>query len=463
MLFSSIPFLYFFFPALLALYFIAPKGLKNAVLLLASVVFYIWGEPIYILLMLGSTLLGYIFGLLIDRFRGKKLSKIFMIASVVTLIGFLGLFKYADFFIGIANGLGADIGMLKLALPIGISFYTFQILSYTIDVYRGTAEVAKNPIDFAAYVTFFPQLVAGPIVRYTDVARELKKREHSFEGVAIGASRFTIGLAKKILIANVLAEVCSIYRTSTAHTALFSWVYAIAYMLHIYFDFSGYSDMAIGLGRIFGFKFPENFNYPYIAASITDFWRRWHMTLSSWFRDYVYIPLGGNRVKPWRNAFNILIVWALTGFWHGAGFTFLAWGLYFALFLLIEKFLLKDFLKKLPRVLTHTYALIIVLFSWVLFDAESISAALSTMGNMLFINTPAFDATALYYLRSYAVPLIIGIIGCTPLPKLIASKFSARFEKTAIIIKPIFVVALLMLTTAYLVDGSFNPFIYFRF
>ncbi|MBR6684260.1 MAG: MBOAT family protein, partial [Firmicutes bacterium] len=314
MLFSSIPFLFYFLPAVLILYFLVPRSLKNTVLLVFSLVFYAWGEPKYVLLMIATIGLFYGCGIAIGKSKKPTWKKFWLVVSVVTSLALLGVFKYADFLLGTVNAVtGGNIPLLKLALPIGISFYTFQCLSYTIDVYRGNAQVQRNPISFGAYVSLFPQLIAGPIVRYVDVARELEERTHSWDDIALGLRRFLMGLSKKILLANQLGELTNIFRESDEKSVLFYWLYAIAFALHIYFDFSGYSDMAIGLGRIFGFKFIENFNYPYLSKSISEFWRRWHMSLGSWFRDYVYIPLGGNRVSKGRWVFNILVVWMLTG------------------------------------------------------------------------------------------------------------------------------------------------------
>ena len=335
MLFSSIPFLYYFLPGVILLYFAVPKCLKNSVILFASLFFYAWGEPEYLIFMLISITQGYIFGILIEKYHQRKWSKLFLATSVLISLGLLGYCKYADFFIRNFNAAtGLSIPLLKIALPIGISFYTFQILSYVIDVYRGDTEAQKNYINLAAYIAMFPQLIAGPIVRYTDIAGQLENRKHSIDDIAIGIRRFLMGLSKKILIANILGELVSIYKASQEKSVLFLWLYAVAYMLHVYFDFSGYSDMAIGLGRVFGFHFPENFNYPYISGSITEFWRRWHMSLGTWFRDYLYIPLGGNRGSRFRWLFNIFIVWMATGFWHGAEWNFVLWGILFAVLLI---------------------------------------------------------------------------------------------------------------------------------
>ena len=369
MIFSSIPFLYYFLPLVLLLCYLVPSRARNAFLLLASLAFYAWGEPKYLPVMAAATALGYGFGLAIERFR--RFRKPLLVLSIVSSLGFLLYFKYADFFLENLNGLGLNIPLLGLALPVGISFYTFQILSYTVDVYRGEVRAQRNPIDLACYVTFFPQLIAGPIVRYKDIAAQLRDRPQSLDNLRLGAGRFLVGLGKKVLLANLLGEVCAAWRVTADPSVLFSWLYAISYTLHIYFDFSGYSDMAIGLGRLFGFSFPENFNYPYISRSVTEFWRRWHMSLGTWFRDYVYIPLGGNRKGKGRQFLNILIVWMLTGFWHGAAWNFLLWGLYFALLLMAEK-------AGLP-VRGRVYTLAAVVLGFVLFDASSLSSALALL------------------------------------------------------------------------------------
>lgn len=465
MLFSSIPFLYYFLPAVFILYFIAPKKLKNTVIFISSLFFYAWGEPVYVILMLISILSGYILGLLIEKFRNKKLSKIFLSLSVILSIGALGYFKYADFFISNFNAAtGLSIPLLRIALPIGISFYTFQLLSYTIDVYRGDTPAQKNPITLAAYISLFPQLIAGPIVRYSDVALQLQDRTHTFEKTAKGIRRFIVGLAKKILIANSLGELCDVFRSSDDKSVLFFWLYAIAFTLHIYFDFSGYSDMAIGLGKIMGFDFIENFNYPYISKSITEFWRRWHISLGSWFRDYIYIPLGGNRVSKPRQFLNILAVWLLTGFWHGAEWNFPVWGLYFAILLLIEKTWLLEKLKK-SKVISHIYVMFLVVISFVIFNAGNMTEAFSDLAGMFgFAGLPALSTETLYYFRSYIVVIIIAVIGATPLPKKIFEKLSKNSEnKIMNVIEPVVCVILMIMITAYLVDGSFNPFLYFRF
>jgi alginate O-acetyltransferase complex protein AlgI len=441
--------------------------MKNLILLSSSLFFYWWGEPKYALLMIFTILLGYGHGILIDQFRGKTASKVFLVSSVSTSITLLGFFKYANFFIKNTNVLfGSSFSLFNLALPIGISFYTFQTLSYTIDVYRGDAQVQKNPIKLATYVALFPQLIAGPIVRYTTVEEELNQRTHSFENFSYGSNRFVVGLAKKVLIANALGELCEIFRGSGEKSVVFFWVYAIAFSLHIYFDFSGYSDMAIGLGRIFGFHFLENFNYPFISKSITEFWRRWHMSLSTWFRDYVYIPMGGNRVKKTRWLFNIIIVWILTGFWHGAEWNFIVWGLFFAFFLILEKLLIGKYLAKVPSVLSRVYVLLLVAVSFVIFNADGMKEAISYIAAMFGTQGyPLITTETLYYLRSYAVIIGLAVIGSTPFIKNGIQRLQKYPAARHIIniAEPVVIVALLLTITAYLVDGSFNPFLYFRF
>ena len=465
MLFSSIPFLYYFLPLVLAVYFLTPARFRNAVLLLASLIFYAWGEPKYVLLMLASILSGYGFGLLQERYRGQKGAKLVCGLSVAVSLSFLLYFKYADFFLenfNAATGLG--VPLLRIALPIGISFYTFQITSYTVDVYRGEP-AQKNLIHLAAYVSMFPQLIAGPIVRYSDIAQQLEHRSHSTALAAEGVRRFLIGLGKKILIANQLGELCSVFRASDEKSVLFYWLYAVAFALHIYFDFSGYSDMAIGLGKVFGFHFLENFNYPYISASITEFWRRWHMSLGTWFRDYVYIPLGGNRVGRARQLLNILVVWMLTGFWHGAAWNFVVWGLMFAVLLIMEKlWLLKPLSKCRP--LAHLYVVFFVVISFVIFNAENMGQALSDIGGLFGAGgIPLVSAEAVYCLRSFALVLILAVLGATPLLRngLVRLSQYPTAGKVLNALEPFTLFVLLLVMTGYLVDGSFNPFLYFRF
>ncbi len=466
MLFSGIPFLFYFLVCVLVLYFAAPKWAKNAVLLASSLVFYAWGEPRFVVFMLVSIVQGYVFGLLVEKYRESRArSKIFLTASVVLSLGLLGYCKYADFFITNFNALtGLSLPLLKIALPIGISFYTFQILSYVVDVYRGSVKAQRSFVALGAYISFFPQLIAGPIVRYSDIEHQLTERKHSLENTALGARRFVLGLSKKVLIANVLYELITEFKASEEKSMLFFWLYAVGYMLHIYFDFSGYSDMAIGLGRIFGFRFAENFDYPYISASVTEFWRRWHMSLGSWFRDYVYIPMGGNRVSRARWMFNIFVVWMLTGLWHGAAWNFVFWGLLFAVLLVVEKFLGK-WLEKLGA-LRHVWTLFLVLVSFVLFDSGSLAEAAHSIGGLFgFGGYAAVTTESLYYLRSFAAVLVIAIVGATPLPKRTLARIaeSKMGERVLNVFEPLVLTVLLAVCTAFLVDGSFNPFLYFRF
>lgn len=457
MLFSSISFLYYFLPCVLVLYFLVPRHFKNIILLISSLFFYAWGEPRLVLLMSATIVIGYVLGILMERDAKRK--KLYLVIALLCFLGALGYFKYSDFFIDNINRVtGLSIPLLRIGLPIGISFYTFQILSYNIDVYRGDVKAQKNLLHLATYISMFPQLIAGPIVRYKDVAVQLETREHSIDKVAQGIRRFVFGLSKKILIANVLGEIYETFRASNDKSVLFYWMYAIAFSLHIYFDFSGYSDMAIGLGKIFGFDFMENFNYPYVSKSITEFWRRWHISLGNWFRDYVYIPLGGSRVKVGRHLFNILVVWMLTGFWHGAAWNFIIWGLYFAVLLVIEKTFLLKHLEH-SKVLSHVYVLFAVVISFVIFNATSLPQVLTDIGGLFGKgNLPLVSAEAIYYLRSYAVVFVLAIFGATPIPKKFVSKW-----KIPQYVEPIILLLLLVVITAYLVDGSFNPFLYFRF
>ncbi len=466
MLFSSLTFIYWFLPLALAFYLISPRPARNGVLLAVSLFFYGWGAPVYLLLMVASIAEGYVFGLLIGRTRGTPASKLWLGLSVATSVGLLGYFKYADFFISSLNGLfGLGLPLLRVALPIGISFYTFQIMSYTIDVYRGDAEPQRDPVVLGAYVSMFPQLIAGPIVRYRDVEQQLRHRELSLSGAALGARRFMLGLCKKVLLANSLGELCSAFLAAGDSSVLFCWLYALGFTMQIYFDFSGYSDMAIGLGRIMGFSFLENFDHPFESSSVTEFWRRWHMSLGFWFRDYVYIPLGGNRVSRARWVLNILAVWLLTGLWHGAAWNFVAWGLLFGLLLMAEKLFLLRALKKLPA-LGHIYLLLAVVASFVLFNASSLAQAGEQLRGMFGLGgLPLVSAQALYCLRSFGPTLLISAVGCTSLPLKLARALSSRpaARRVMLALEPPLLAGLLLLATGYLVDGSFNPFLYFRF
>ena len=460
MLFSSVPFLFYFLPAVLLVYFLVPKRAKNGVLLLSSLVFYGWGEPRYLPVMLVSILQGYIFGRLIERFRDTRRAKLFLVLSVLLSLGTLAYFKYADFMIANLNALtGLSAPLLRLALPVGISFYTFQILSYTVDVYRGTVPAQRNFIDLAAYIAMFPQLIAGPIVRYSDIEAELHTRRFCLEDIGTGARRFTVGLGKKVLLANVLGELVA---SAGSATVLGAWLGAVGYLLQIYFDFSGYSDMAIGLGRMLGFRFLENFNYPFLADSITDFWRRWHISMGTWFRDYVYIPLGGNKGGLAKQLSNIAIVWLLTGFWHGASWNFVLWGVYFGILLVLEKLFLLRWLKRLPAVLRHIYALVLVTISWTLFAFTDIGAGFAWLKAMFF--GTLFDSGSLYLLLTYGPMLVICALAATPLGKRCYEKLNSRLGPRALTVVDCGgLLCVLVMAAAYLVSGSYNPFLYFRF
>ena len=467
MLFSSVSFLYYFLPITLVLYFVSKDKYKNIILLLASLFFYFYGEPKYTVLMLISAFSAYIHGILIEKFREKGYSKLFLVSGLVVSLGILIVFKYMDFIIKNINYISnSNIKLLRLVLPIGISFYTFQGLSYIVDVYKKDAKVCRSFVDFATYVCLFPQLIAGPIVRYTTIEDELKNRTHSFDKFAYGVNRFVVGLAKKVILANNLGMIVDIMTKSNEKSVLSYWMVAIFFSLQIYYDFSGYSDMAIGLGRMFGFDFLENFNYPFISKNIKEFWRRWHISLSSFFRDYVYIPLGGNRVSRGRWIFNLLIVWSLTGLWHGDSWNFILWGLYFALLLIIENLFLQNILSKLPALIQHIYAKFFIIISFVIFNNENIKDLWSSLYNMFnFRGLDLYNDFSTYYLKSYTVLLIVSVIGATPILKNIIQKINKNVtgQKVISIINPILNIVLLVVVTAYLIDGSFNPFLYFRF
>ena len=463
MLFTSIPFLYYFLPLILITYFIMPKKYRNIVLLIFSIIFYAYGEPKYVFLMLLEILVAYFGAIIIDK--NSKYKDITLIVVLIIHIGLLGIFKYTDFLILNINKIfNSHISLLNIVMPIGISFYTFQIISYLVDVYRKEVKPQENILKLATYVTLFPQLIAGPIVRYKDINKELDKRDEKLEDVSYGFRRFIIGLAKKVIIANSLGELVNILDSSVSVTIVATWLKAISYMMQIYFDFSAYSDMAIGLGRIFGFHFLENFDYPYMSKSITEFWRRWHISLGSWFRDYVYIPLGGSRRGNGILIRNILIVWALTGLWHGASWNFIIWGLYFGILLLIEKLFVKKYLEKIPGVFRCIYTLFIVLISFIIFSADSMNGALLTINN-LFRAEMFIDEGVIYYLKSYLPLLIVSLFGVTPLIKNIYIKIGKNksISKILNILEPVFLLLLLVIVTAYLIDSSYNPFLYFRF
>lgn len=462
MLFTSISFLYYFLPIVLIIYFIMPNKYRNFILFISSMFFYFYGEPKYIILMLLEILIAYFGAIIIDKTKNKTIF-IFTILIHVLLLCF---FKYTDFLITNINSIfKTNINLLRISLPIGISFYTFQIISYVVDVYRGKVSVQKSFIRLATYVSLFPQLIAGPIVRYETIEEELKTRSHNFENFAEGARRFTIGLAKKVLIANILGELCTNF-DSSSKSIIFYWLFSISYMLQIYFDFSAYSDMAIGLGRIFGFHFLENFNYPYISKSITEFWRRWHISLSSWFKDYVYIPLGGNRVGKIKLLRNILIVWLLTGFWHGASWNFIVWGLMFGIILIIEKLWFNKYLEKLPNILKRIYVLFIVMISFIIFRADNLSEAFKIINGLFGFNKDVFiNEITIYNLKNYFVVILIAILAATPILKNLIIKLKKNKKANYLInlLEPFYIVFLLIIVTAYLIDNSYNPFLYFRF
>ena len=464
MLFSSIPFLYYFLPLVLAVYFLTPRAGKNAVLFLSSLLFYAWGEPRFCIFMLLSIAQGYVFGRLIEKHaQNKKRSKLFLTASVALSLALRAYCKYADFFLSSVNAVtGLSFKLLHVTLPIGISFYTFQILSYVVDVYRGEVPAQKSFLKLGTYIAMFPQLIAGPIVRYADIAPQLDSRQTTLGDVSSGACRFVIGLSKKVLLANVLYELITAFQQSRDLSVLYFWLYAVSFALQLYFDFSGYSDMAIGLGRIFGFRFQENFNYPYISGSITEFWRRWHISLGSWFRDYVYIPLGGNRVSKAKWLRNILVVWMLTGLWHGASWNFVLWGVYFGILLVLEKLFLLRWLKRLPAVLRHIYALVLVTISWTLFAFTDIGAGFAWLKAMFF--GTLFDSGSLYLLLTYGPMLVICALAATPLGKRCYEKLNSRLGPRALTVVDCGgLLCVLVMAAAYLVSGSYNPFLYFRF
>jgi alginate O-acetyltransferase complex protein AlgI len=481
MVFSSVLFLFYFLAPLILIYGFIPQKYKNLTLFIVSLFFYAWGEPVYVFLMLFSAFFNYIIAFPIDKYRG--VSKLPMIASCIVNIGLLGVFKYTDFAISTINGLfSLKLPLAEIALPIGISFYTFQALSYCIDVYRGKTKVQKSFVSFGMYLSFFPQLIAGPIVRYDDIANQVDNHPRTLNMFTDGVYRFCVGLAKKVLIANSCGKLWEITNIGADISALSAWLGIIAYTIQIYYDFSGYSDMAIGLGKMFGFEFCENFNYPYISRSITEFWRRWHISLSSWFKEYVYIPLGGSRVTDEkykksiklgklsitpairasvRRYLNIFIVWLLTGLWHGASFNFIAWGLYYGVLLILEK---RFYLKKLeakPRYIGMVYTMLTVIIGWVFFASPDFSSAFRYIGHMLNITNIGFtDSIFCYRLSSYAITFAVAIIGATPYPK---KYFNYLTSGRLFFLRPLLAIAVLLLCTAYLVDNTYNPFLYFRF
>ncbi len=458
MVFSSVLFLLYFLPITIILYFLAPKRIRNLILFVVSLFFYGWGEPIYILIMLFSTFFDYFNGIMLVKYDdNERVRKFYLVLSMVVNLGILGFFKYSDFLIGALNSsLELDIPLLNLPLPIGISFYTFQTMSYTIDIYRRVAKHQKNIIDFGAYVVMFPQLIAGPVVRYNTISEELNDRKETYEGFSDGISRFVCGLSKKVLLANNIGMLWDyvVSLPQSELSVLLSWLGIIAYAFQIYFDFSGYSDMAIGLGKMLGFNFPENFNYPYISKSITEFWRRWHISMGTWFREYLYIPLGGNRVKVSRNVLNLIIVWFCTGLWHGAGYNFIVWGLYYGLILILEKFVYGKLLNKLPSIIRHIYTLVLVLIGWVFFAFDSLKGGVEYLKCMFGFKGEFINSGFTYNLLSYLPLIVVLVIASTPVIK--------KFKPNKYIAMALTVFGF-VISLAYIVNSSFNPFLYFRF
>lgn len=470
MVFSSLLFLFRYLPIVLILYFICPKKFRNFLLFVVSLIFYAWGEPIYVTLMLFSTLVDYTHGLLVERFKAKgdiRAAKWTVASSMIINLALLGFFKYYDFLASTVNSLfGLSLPITGVPLPIGISFYTFQTMSYTIDVYRGDAEPQKNIISFGAYVALFPQLIAGPIVAYKTVADQLNERHEDFDKFGYGVKRFIAGLGKKVLLANSAGVIWTTVSGMELSSlpALTAWIGIIAYTFQIYFDFSGYSDMAIGLGSMLGFRFLENFNYPYMSKSITEFWRRWHISLGSWFRDYVYIPLGGNRKGLAIQLRNICIVWLLTGFWHGANWTFVLWGVYFGVLLIIEKMFLLKLLKKASAAVGHIYTMFFVIISWVIFALDDMKSVTSYIGAMFGAGGAFLDRTSLYLLGANAILLVILALASTDIPAKLGNSLIARIgDRPASVVQNVVFCAVMIVSTAYLVDATFNPFLYFRF
>jgi len=466
MVFSSISFMFYYLPVVLAIYYIVPSKWRNIWLFAVNIIFYGWTEPVYILLMLFCITVTYVHGILIhNNQRNKKTARKLLISNTAINLAVLIFFKYSDMIINTLNHIPAlsFLRPLKLSLPIGISFYIFQTISYAIDIYRNDAKVQKNFITFGTFVSLFPQILSGPITRYKDIASQMDSRRYSFTEFAYGIRRFAVGLAKKVLIANNIGALWNIYSVKSPGelTMLGSWMGILAFSLQLYFDFSGYSDMAVGIGHMLGFKLAENFNYPYISKSITEFWRRWHMSLGSWFRDYVYIPLGGNRKGIVKQIFNLLVVWALTGIWHGANWTFLLWGLYYAVFLILEKLFLLRAFERVPSIFTRIYTLLIVICGWVFFQLESVEQCAVYFKSMSGIGSAGFAVSSdFYYLKNYAVLFIAAIAACTPLGRYIFNKLPKPVQTIA---APLLIAAALILSTAYMVDATFTAFLYFKF
>lgn len=469
MVFSSLTFMFVFLPIVLLLYYVVPKKLKNLFILISGLIFYAWGEPIYVLIMIASTMIDYTAGLLIDKFNSKTaVRRICLIVSLVMNIGLLGVFKYSGF---IMQNIDAIFGTAlydpdhALPLPIGISFFTFQSMSYTIDMYLGKIKVQKNPITFAAFVTLFPQIVAGPIVRYDDIAAELDDRKVNIDCIYEGIVKFITGVGKKVLIANNIGMLWTTVKGSETGdlSVLTAWLGIIAFTLQIYFDFSGYSDMAIGLGKMMGFNFPKNFDYPYQSKSISEFWRRWHITLGAWFKSYVYFPLGGSRKGMKRTVFNLAVVWLLTGIWHGASWNFILWGVLYGVLIIMEKLFLGKVLEKIPTFFSWLYTILLVILGWVLFDTADIPTAFAYMGAMFGANGVLWDSQSMYYLINYGIILVFGIFACTDLSKKLFDKLGQKLPTVMNYATPVAKLAVLVLSTAYLANATYNPFLYFNF
>lgn len=467
MVFSSLTFLFVFLPIILVVYYLSPRRIRNTILFIGSLIFYAWGEPVYITIMLFSTVFDYINGLLIKKYKETKqlkLTRVVLISSIIVNLGILCFFKYSNFFLdNIRNIFNIDIQLLNIALPIGISFYTFQTMSYTIDVYLGKVETQKNIIDFGTYVTFFPQLVAGPIIKYRDINTQLKNRKETIDDFSYGINRLSKGLFKKVILANNIGILWNqiIEQPINEIPILTAWFGAIFFGFQIYFDFSGYSDMAIGLGRMFGFHFPENFEHPYMSKSITEFWRRWHISLGTWFKEYVYIPLGGSKKGKKRLVINLLIVWMLTGLWHGASWNFVLWGLYFGILLIVEKLILAKYLEKLPSIFQHIYTMFFVIISWVIFAFDDLTNAFEYLKTMFGINnTVLLNSELLYLLQTHWILIIVCIFASTT----VIQKINIiRNKKNYLIIKNIACIVMFFISICFLIGSTYNPFLYFRF
>ena len=464
MVFSSLLFLFRFLPIVLLGYFCVPRKFRNLFLLIVSLFFYAWGEPTYILLMLASIVINYFGGIAVNRFRGSKWSRLALVLVIVIALLLLGVFKYAGFFAENLNALLKTDIVLSIVLPIGISFYTFQMLSYVIDVYRGNAEVQKNIISFGCYVSLFPQLIAGPIVQYKTVATQLSERRESFDLFGEGVKRFMAGLSKKVLIANNVGALWDIVSSSDLSSlpAFTAWLGILAFTFQIYFDFSGYSDMAIGLGKMFGFEFLENFNYPYISRSITEFWRRWHVSLGTWFKEYLYIPLGGNRKGFLKQIRNIAIVWLMTGIWHGASWNFALWGIYFGIILIIEKLFLLKVLSKVHPIISHLYSALLFVYGWVIFALEDVSS-IALYTKALFGANGLYNGESFYLFLNYALLLVIALVFSTPFPKRLYDRVCEIRPRTALAMTSLAIVLVFFLSVVYVTASTYNPFLYFRF